>query len=568
MKAYPYFVKRKTVELDGLWDFSFLGEDVDLEKIDVSGISYDSRLPVPSAFDAFPAYAGKRGTVAYRTSVEIAPGKRGMVKFQSVGIYCQIYIDGKLVRTHHPAYVPFTCDMPADSERKTREIVALVDNRYDPVRALLQENIFDFYNYGGIMRSVTAFELPECHIEFCHVTPVDIARGVVSVKVRLGGKMPASLDLTATFDGSHRHDLPGLGVVNGEVDFNLTVPEAKIWSPENPVLHTLALESADDDMIVRFGLREVKAEKGRILLNGKPVKLLGVCRHEAHPQFGPALPDQQLVADIQILKDLGCNFVRGSHYPQDQRFLDLCDEAGILFFEEALGWGQNKTHFINPSFVEAQLYQTQAMVNASFNHPCVIMWGFLNEGESDVEEARPCYEKLIRLIREMDPSRLVTYASFKRRTDLFLNQVDVVCYNTYPGWYNADDDENPLAQILPKIRSDVEFLRSRPDLKDKPFILSEIGGAAIYGWHDAMHGPYTEEYQAELLDTVCREVVGNDAISGVSIWQFYDCRTYKCGRALRRPRAFNNKGILDEYRRPKQAYYRVKQIFEGKREAK
>ncbi len=563
MKAYPHFSKRRTVELDGLWDFSFLGDDINLDLIDVSRIAYNSRMPVPSAFDAFPAYAGKRGTAAYRTRVDITAGKRGVVQFQSVGMYCQVYVDGKLARTHHPAYVPFTCDIPSDPCQKSREIVVIVDNRYDPMRAPLQEKFFDFYNYGGIMRGVTAFELPECHIEHCHVTPGDITRGAVSVRVTFGGKTPPRVNLSATIDGVHRVEFPGSPIVNGAVRLAVTIPNPTLWSPESPALHTMTLETEDDDMIVRFGLREVKAEKGRILLNGKPVKLLGVCRHEAHPQFGPALPDQQLVADIQILKDLGCNFVRGAHYPQDQRFLDLCDEAGILFFEEALGWGQNKSHFTTPRFVEAQLAQTRAMVTTSFNHPCVIMWGFLNEGESDVEEARTCYESLIRLIRELDPSRLVTYASFKRRTDLFLAQVDVVCYNTYPGWYNAEDDENPLAQILPKIRSDVAFLRSRQDLKDKPFILSEIGGAAIYGWHDAMNGFWTEEYQAELLESVCREVVGNDDISGVSIWQFFDCRTFKCGRALRRARAFNNKGILDEYRRPKQAYHSVKRIFTG-----
>ena len=261
---------------------------------------------------------------------------------------------------------------------------------------------------------------------------------------------------------------------------------------------------------------------------------------------------------------MGSNFVRGSHYPQDRRFLDLCDESGLLIFEESLGWGHKKEHFVNEKFVNGQIYQTTQMIDYSYNNPCVIMRGFLNEGESDVEEARNCYESLIKLLRERDPSRLVTYASFKRRTDLFLEQVDVVCYNTYPGWYNADDEENPLDSVLPKIRSDVEFLQSRPDLKDKPFILSEIGGGAIYGWHDNLHGHWTEEFQAELLKIVCNEVMDNQLITGVSIWQFCDCRTYNCGRALKRPRAFNNKGVVDEYRRPKQSYDIVKSSFNAK----
>lgn len=560
MNAYPRFKRRKTFCLDGLWEFSFLGDGVDLDLLDVNGICFEDRLPVPSAFDAYPSYAGKRGTAVYRTAFDFPVDCGGMIEFLSAGSYCQIYLDGQQVCVHHPSYVRFTVPVPP-SQRPRRELLVVIDNRFDPKRAPLQESFFDFYNYGGILRSVTVHELPKTFLEYCHVIPRDIVTGDVEVTVHLGGQLPVAIDLNILIDGGNAMSFENLPVEDGAARVSLRLPHPSTWSPEAPNLHTLAVDTGQDDMIVRFGLREVRAKGGKILLNGKPVKLLGVCRHEAHPQFGPALPYQQLVQDVELLQDLGCNFVRGSHYPQDQRFLDLCDERGILFFEESMGWGQNKSHFTNPDFVQAQLDQTKTMIMTSFNHPCVLMWGFLNEGESDVEEARHCYESLIALIRKTDPSRLVTYASFKRRTDLFLHLVDVVCYNTYPGWYNAFDDEYPLGQVLPKIRSDVDFLGGRADLKDKPFILSEIGGGALYGWKDPLNGPWTEEFQAELLKIVCGEVVGNEAISGVSIWQFFDGRTYNCGRALGRPRAFNNKGLLDEYRRPKQSYFQVREIF-------
>ncbi len=560
MLTYPYHCDRVTTSLDSLWDFKFLGTNIDLNTIEPDKIEYDDKLPVPSAFDAFPAYSGLRGTAAYRTELKISPGTPGMIEFQSVGIYCMVCVDGQLVKTHHPPYIPFTCEIPA-ADNALREIVVIVDNRYDAERAPLQENIFDFYNYGGILRSVSAFELPACYIESCHVTPIDINAGEVEIKVILNGSVPNITDLELTFDDKRPELYPEQKVEQKTVYIKTQVPDAKIWSPDSPALHRLQVQTGQDDIVVRFGLREVKAENHEILLNGSPVKLLGFCRHEAHPQFGPALPDAQLVADIQLLKELGCNFVRGSHYPQDRRFLDLCDEYGIMVFDESLGWGPKEEHFVNEKFVQAQIYQTDRMIQSSYNHPCIIMRGFLNEGQSDIEAARNCYESLINLIKEQDPSRLVTYASFKRRTDLFLDQVDVICYNTYPGWYNEEDMDHPLDSVLPKVRSDVEFLQSRPDLKDKPFILSEIGAGAIYGWHDNMNGHWTEEYQSELLRIVCEEVLANVKINGVSLWQFCDCRTYNCGRALRRPRAFNNKGVVDEYRRPKRAFFTVKEIF-------
>lgn len=560
MRPYPHFKRRKVRELDGLWDFAFLGETADWHELEVAGIAYDDRLPVPSAFDAYPKYAGKRGLAAYRTHFEFSAGEAGMVEFFSAGSYCQVYLDGELVVVHHPSYVRFTVPV-APSEKSSRELVVVVDNRFDAGRAPLQGSFFDFYNYGGIMRGVAVHDLPQAFVDYCHVTAKNVATGEVEVALRMSGIVPPMIDLTVTIDGNPPVTFDGLAVTDGVARFSLAVPDPVPWRPESPALHILHVDTGSDDMIVRFGLREIRAENGKILLNGMPLKLLGVCRHEAHPQFGPALPYQQLVQDIELLEDLGCNFVRGSHYPQDQRFLDLCDERGLLFFEESMGWGQNKSHFTSPAFVEAQLAQTEAMILTSFNHPSVIMWGFLNEGESDAEEARPCYESLIALVRRMDPSRLVTYASFKPRTDLFLQQVDVVCFNLYPGWYKSFDDEDALSLVLPRIHSDVEFIRSHPDLKDKPFILSEIGAGAIYGWRDPLNGPWTEVYQAELLKIVCKEVIGNKDIAGISIWQFFDGRTYNCGRALGRPRAFNNKGMLDEYRRPKLSYSCVKELF-------
>jgi beta-glucuronidase len=133
------------------------------------------------------------------------------------------------------------------------------------------------------------------------------------------------------------------------------------------------------------GIRQVQVEGRDILINGRPQRLLGFCRHEAHPQFGCALPDEILISDVQQLVDLGCNFVRGSHYPQDPRFLDLCDEVGLLVWNEAIGWQHTAEHLTDPHFVDAELLHIDEMVAMSANHPSVIMWGILNESESQKE---------------------------------------------------------------------------------------------------------------------------------------------------------------------------------------
>ena len=309
-------------------------------------------------------------------------------------------------------------------------------------------------------------------------------------------------------------------------------------------------------------------ENGQIQLNDEPVKLLGYCLHEVHPSYGPALPDMQLVYDLQLLKEMGCNFVRGSHYQQDPRFLDLCDEQGFLVFSESMGWGQQERHFTDENFIQAQLTQTEAMIRSDFNHPSIIMWGFLNEGDTTGEFARDCYTRLAEMIRFLDPSRPVTYASNKHADDLMLELCDIISFNIYPGWYSGDrESENVIGEVLPSIEKHLADMKKR-GLSDKPFIISEIGAGAIYGWHDPLNGVWTEEYQSELLQLVCRKVVSDDRIAGVALWQFCDGRTYQGAGALARPRAFNNKGTLDEYRRPKAAFKEAKKIFNDYKESK
>lgn len=155
----------------------------------------------------------------------------------------------------------------------------------------------------------------------------------------------------------------------------------------------------------------------------------------------------------------------------------------------------------------------------------------------------------------------MTYASNRELRDLFLEEVDVVSFNIYPGWYTQDrNNETPLDEICTRIDSNLAGLEER-GLADKPYIISEIGAGAIYGWRDPICAHWSEEYQNEYMKTVCGKVVEDKRIAGVALWQFCDCRTYRGSYALMRPRAFNNKGLLDEYRRPKMAFYSVREIF-------
>ena len=573
MNAYPRYAIRTITCLDGTWDFAWLGDDVDLSpgalgSVDRLRLALDRSAPgssatVPGCFDTVPGRIGARGTAAYRTTLPdhrrgTEPGGARLV-FDGLGLWAAVYVGDDLLHVQRKPYSPFTVDLPARSVADRRELIVVVDNRFDAERSPLQENYFDFYAYGGIYRSVWYHETPEVFLTGVRVVTDDPDAGAISATITT--ITPSKVLLSYGFDGEPMSDPVPVDIPDTGARLELRVPNPTTWSPDAPALHTLTVQIIDeeaetpvDDMIVRFGLRTVEVRGREILVNGEPVRLFGWNRHEAHAQFGPALPLAQLEHDLALMKNAGANFVRGSHYPQDARFLDRCDEQGVMVWEESIGWQQDERHFARAGYVLLIVEQQREMITAHANHPSIIMWGFQNELHSEKESARPFVSDLARVTRETDPTRPVTFATCRFPADRCLDLVDIISINMYPAWYSGEPDQyRPLAEIAERIGSLIAELE-RQGHGDKPLILSEIGAGAIYGFRDPMAGHWSEEYQSDHLALVCSEFAGNRRIAGLALWQYCDCRTYGSSRALTRPRGFNNKGIVDEYRRPKLAY--------------
>lgn len=563
MSSYPLYPTRRTLSLDGSWDFAWLG-DADWASLCPATLNYADRAAVPGVFDTDLRRCGGRGVGVYRRRVAVgaAAGTLLRLRIGALGLRGRVWWNGVPVGDTALAYSPLSCELTADGA-PFAELAIAVDNRFDAQRSPLFPPYSDFYAYGGIYRGITLSVLPAAvRVERAIVTTVSLSPPRLRVRVELAGAIPAGeLSLAVAFDEAPATTLP-CRPCGGVVEFEQELPGAAPWTPEHPELHTITVGVAGDAVSERFGLRMVAARDGALWLNGERLRLRGVNRHEAHPQFGPVQPLALLLDDLHAIKALGCNFIRAVHYPQAPEFLDLCDELGLLVWEESLSWGLPEQVLLQAETQRQVTAQTGAMVREGRNHPAILIWGFLNECASNSERAEPLYVQLAELIRSEDPTRLVAYASNRFDGDRCFRHVDVVACNPYPGWIWPQDWQTPSAAMIAPFLAKAAALADVPELCGKPLLVSEIGACALYGCHDRAKAQWSEEYQAEYMAEACRVILADPRWSGIVLWQFCDTRSFVgVGDVRSKPRGFNNAGLVDEYRRPKLAYDAVQALF-------
>jgi len=207
----------------------------------------------------------------------------------------------------------------------------------------------------------------------------------------------------------------------------------------------------------------------------------------------------------------------------------------------------------NPNFERQAEEVIREMIMYHYNHPSIYIWGILNECASETSYGRECYEKQYELIRQLDSSRPRSSASCKFKTDICLDFPEVVSYNIYPKWYH----DTPVQEYLDDL---YQWVQTEAPGKGKPFLITEVGAGAIYGYRTPTKVKWSEEYQADTLGEQLTAILEHPGASGLYIWQFCDVRVSE-EWFHSRPRTMNNKGIVDEYRRRKLSYEIVKKIY-------
>jgi beta-galactosidase len=336
---------------------------------------------------------------------------RIFVDFDGAMIASTVTFNGHKLGEHLGGYTPFSFDLTPHIDWSGNNVLAVELDSTERKDIPPFGNKVDYLTFGGIYREAFIRAVPQTFIENVFAQPVDVMESNRRVLVRcfLGGsKSVGPLTITADLhDGERVLKSVTLTIPGSTADFHDLVlsdlPAVDLWDLQRPRLYSIAVRLAGSDIAdeytVRIGFRDARFTEKGFFLNGQHVKLRGLNRHQTYPYTGGAMPARVQRRDAIVLrKDLGCNIVRTSHYPQSPHFLDACDDVGLLVLEEIPGW-----QFIGgPAWQDLSVKNVEDMIRRDWNHPSIVLWGVrINESPDNHD----FYTRTNALAHKLDPSR-------------------------------------------------------------------------------------------------------------------------------------------------------------------
>jgi beta-glucuronidase len=424
-------------------------------------------------------------------------------------------------------------------------------------RHLYPATRFDFFPYGGLTRSVNLIATAEQSIQdvIIHSSnsgKVDVnieADDYSELKIQI---LDAESKVVAESDQADSNQ------------FCLHVDSPMLWCPSTPYLYTAKVtlfhEGKEVDIYEEaFGFREISIDGGTILLNGDPLFLTGFGKHEEYPIIGRGEFKAGYIKDHELMRWIGANSYRTSHYPYDEEMMRLGDRLGFMIIDEvaavSLGFWSDNFNDLKPLF-ENHKQALKELIKRDKNHPCVISWSITNEpnlwGEKyyQNEASRRYFKEIYQYTKSLDPSRPVTSISMAayKESDVVLESCDIIGLNRYYGWYTKPTDLEQAAVDL-GAELDATFEKF-----GKPIIITEFGADTVEGMHSTTAQMFTEEFQTAFTFTYLEVMEKRSFVAGAHIWNFADFLTPQHFRRV----VFNKKGVFTRDRYPKSVAFKLR----------
>jgi beta-galactosidase len=548
------------------------------------------KVNLPHTWNSIDAYTSRqyyKGIGWYRKELNLTKkyeGKQLFINFEGAFLKADVYVNGKFVGQHKGGYTAFTYDISDYVNIPGKNIISVkVDNSK---KLDLPPISGDYTMFGGIYRDVYLISTNKIHFDqmnfgsngvFVEAPLVNNNEAIVNIKGAITNQSNDNRNvvlLSKIIDNSGNliTEIKSKIKINAGATTSFQQSSNKInnpnlWSPENPYLYTVQTSILSDDKTpveydmqhAPLGLRWFKfsADSG-FYLNGKSIKLIGAARHQDYMGLGNALDNDLNRRDIQILKDMGGNFIRVSHYPQDPTVLEMCDKLGILVWEET-PLGNN--FYDNKELKSTCISSLIEMIRQNYNHPSVIIWGYMNEiglGTSkmtDKEKQKNIFtitaafaKELDSIVRMEDKNRLSAIAQNSGGKDYYLEYgmsttPNVIGWNTYYGWYKGSF--NQFGEFMDKVHSETPNINS---------LISEYGAGGDARLHSINQEQFdfSIEWQQQYHESYLKQIFDRKFIAGAAVWNFIDFNA--ASRQESMPH-INNKGLLYNNRTPKDVYF-------------
>jgi beta-glucuronidase len=583
--------------LAGLWRFRADPDGVGrAQRWFAAPLAEATDMPVPASYnDIVPGRAlhDHVGEVWYQTRVRVPhtwAEQRIVLRFDSATHRATVWVGEQEVVHHEGGYTPFEADV-TELVRAGAEVLitAAVDNVLtwetippgivvDTPHGKRQKYLHDFFNYAGLHRPVWLYSTPHTYLEDLRVT--------TDVDDPLADQVCATVAYRAEIAGDDRSvtvrarllDAEGTEQATAEgTHATIELPSAHLWRPGAGYQYDLVIELIDstggglvDSFHQLFGVRTVEVRGTEFLINGTPFYFTGFGMHEDHAVLGKGQENAAMVHDFELLKWIGANSFRTSHYPYSEEILDYADAHGIVVIDETAAVGMNAgvaavlgtqiDRVYGPDAISDRTAATHAqaireLMARDKNRPSVVIWSIANEPESHTDDAVRYFEPLFELARSLDDSRPIGFVNvqFSPAGECKLTPFsDVVMINRYYGWYvqtgDLDNAEDALDAEL------TEWAKA-----GKPILVTEFGADAVAGLHAVTGSMWSEEYQTEIVEMSLRVFDRHPAVQGEHLWNFADFQT-----SLGIVRVDGNKkGAFTRDRRPKAVAHLLRKRWTG-----
>lgn len=580
---YPISTQTRTVQdLNGIWKFKL--ED-DQAPNDVSTpLETNRHMSVPGSFNDQGVTRDIRMHIGYVwyerefTVPDFLLDQRIVLRLDAATHEADVYVNGEFVVYHKGGYIPFEAEIQ-DIIRPGRNRVSVkLSNRIDytslpvgnytetktedgKIVRKLSEN-FDFFNYAGLNRYVRIYTTPKSYLTDIAIS-YDVDLAALSADVKVASTAEGDFDQVKVTILDAADSVVGEG--EGETAV-VSLKDITLWQPLNAYLYKAKVELCKAGEVVdvyeeEFGIRTVEVKDNQFLINGKPFYFKGYGKHEDTYINGRGINEAYNIADINLMRWMGANSFRTSHYPYSEEMMRLCDREGIVVIDECAAVGMFEGFSVDSasgmaakstwSVLDTKEAHEQGMyelIKRDKNHACVVMWSVMNEPDSAGPGAREYFEHIFEYSRKLDPqNRPFTYVNFQIcgvEKDVCTDLVDVICLNRYFGWYWDTAD---FVSAEKHLIEDLEKWHEK--YPDKPIMFCEYGADTVAGLHAVDDIPFTEDYQAKYYEINSRVFDQFDFFIGEQLWNFADFET-KTG--INRVQG-NKKGIFTRGREPKAA---------------